>query len=492
MKIISVDTMRRLESAAVASGISEYRLMRRAGTGAARFIETYCRSKFRRVVFFCGGGNNAGDALVCAGALQLPHVIVPCRDLHALKGAAAEAFKEFGGKLNIIPLEEFDFLPGDLIVDALLGIGFTGSEIRPSLAGALEKISASGKSILAFDLPSGLNGDSGIAAKGSLQAELTLTFGLPKAGLFLNDGPRMCGKIAVVPIGVEELPSSEALPYTFFAAPNAEKLLPRPALNAHKNSRGRVLLLCGSSDYPGAAVLASQGALHFAGLVRTLSVQCPNMPPLPAALITRLLAPAPGGALPREALKTNSDAAGASDLLCAGCGWGSHVSPELLKDVLDFPGPVILDADALNLLARNPQLWNGKSNAVMTPHPGEALRLAQSFNIDPAGSRPEFALKLAKYFNCIVVLKGFHTCVAAPDGSVTLNGSGGPELAMAGSGDVLAGIIAGIASGMGDLAAAVRLGVFLHGAAGDTGRGAVIADELPALAAQAAAYQRWW
>ena len=492
MKIVSIDTMRRLESEAVVSGIPEYRLMRRAGIGAASLLEKYCISKFRRVVFFCGGGNNAGDALVCAGSLALPHVIVPCRSLESLKGAAAEALKEFAPRLNITSLDEFDFAPGDLIVDALLGIGFTGTEVRSDIAGALKKIAASGKSVVAFDLPSGLNGDSGIAAGECVQAELTITFGLPKQGLFLNDGPRLSGKIAQVPIGVEHLSFPGALPYTFFTAADAEKLLPRPELTVHKNSRGRVVLLCGSSDYPGAAALASRGALHFSGLVRLLSVRSPNMPPLPAALIARLLPPGPEGELPAEALKTNADATAASDVLCAGCGWGNHVSPELLEDVLQFPGKLILDADALNLLARTPELWNHRSDAVLTPHPGEALRLAQSFNVDTNGSRPEFAARMAKRFNCIVVLKGFHTCVALPDGSVSLNGSGGPELAMAGSGDVLAGIIAGLAAKMADLADAVRLGVFLHGAAGDNGHGAVIADELPALAARAAAYQTWW
>ena len=150
---------------------------------------------------------------------------------------------------------------------------------------------------------------------------------------------------------------------------------------------------------------------------------------------------------------------------------------------------MILDADALNLLARTPKLWNYRSDAVLTPHPGEAARLARAFGIDGTLSREEFAAELALRLGAIVVLKGFRTCVATPDGKVTVNGSGGPELAMAGSGDVLAGIIAGIASSTDDLALAVRLGVFYHGAAGDTGLGCVIADDLPALAARAASCQ---
>ena len=132
MKIISVAAMRALEAKAVGRGIPEYRLMYRAGTGAAAVIEKFALSRFRRVVFFCGGGNNAGDAIVCAGTLTaLPHVLLPFRDLSQLKGAAAEAYSKFASRLNICSVDDFDFAPGDLIVDALLGIGFGSINSMP-------------------------------------------------------------------------------------------------------------------------------------------------------------------------------------------------------------------------------------------------------------------------------------------------------------------------------------------------------------------------
>ena len=492
MKIISVDTMRRLEQRAGDAGVQGFRLMCRAGTAAAAIIEKYCVHRFRRVVFFCGGGNNAGDALVCAKELKLPHLILPFRPLENLKGEAGMAYRSFGRCLNILAPENYDPAPGDLMVDALLGIGFKGTAIRFELAAALKIMADARKTVIAFDLPSGLDGDSGIAAPETLPAELTITFGMPKQGMFLNAGPRYCGKIVAAPIGVEKFPAPAALPYTFFTSHDAEALLVRPAFDAHKNSRGRVLMLCGSCEYPGAALLASKGALHFAGIVRTISVQSSAMLPLPAALIPQLLPPGPEGELPPDALKRCAPAAEASQVVCAGCGWGSHVSPTLLKDLLDFPGKIVLDADGLNLLSRNPGLWNFRSDVILTPHPGEALRLAQGFGIDTKGSREEFAARLSSRLGAVIVLKGFHTCVATPDGSVSINGSGGPELAMAGSGDVLAGITAGIAAQMEDLGAAARLAVFLHGAAGDMGRGAVIADDLPRLAAECAANQTWW
>ena len=138
MKIISVAAMRALEAKAVESGLPEYRLMRRAGTGAAAVLEKFALNRFRRIVFFCGPGNNAGDAIVAAGSLKsLPHAVLPFRDPALLKGAAAEAFKEFGPRLNICAPDLFDFEPGDLIVDALLGIGFTADCVSGDAANAL-------------------------------------------------------------------------------------------------------------------------------------------------------------------------------------------------------------------------------------------------------------------------------------------------------------------------------------------------------------------
>ena len=483
--------MRALEQSAVSSGIPEYRLMRRAGTGAAAIISRFAANRFRRVVFFCGSGNNAGDAIVCAGSLDLPNVLLPFRDLSLLKGAAAEAVVEFGPKLNIVSPDSFDFEPGDLLVDALLGIGFAGNSVRSPLDKAMAMMKHSRRNVVAFDLPSGLNGNTGEYLPETVPAVMTITFGAPKQGLFLKDAPAMCGKIEVVPIGVEPESVPQALDHEYFCRQDAALLLKKHPLNSHKNSRGRVLVLCGSTTYPGAAVLASSAALHFSGIVRLLTVKHNMCLPLPAALISRSLDPEKSGALPADALRSNRDFAEASDVLCAGCGWGPDVSPELLADVLNFPGTVVLDADALNLLSRTPELWKKRSDIILTPHPGEAARLAEAFKIPQGLSREKFAAALAQKLGATVLLKGFHTCVSTPEGKTTINGSGGPELAMAGSGDVLAGIIAALAASGHTPPAAARLGAFLHGMAGDMGRGTIIADKLPELAAGAADLHIW-
>lgn len=485
MKIISAGTMRRLEREAADSGISEYRLMRRAGIGAAAALERFAQGRFRRVVFFCGSGNNAGDAVVAAGSLRLPHILLPFRPLEELKNAAASAVREFGSHLNVCTdTESFGFEPGDLAADALLGTGFSGSSVRAPLDRGLALLGRAGRNVVAFDLPSGLDADSGAAVPGTVKAERTLVFGAPKQGLFLREGPELCGKIEVIPIGLDLNSAERALDYDLYTTSDAADALKRPPLTAHKNTRGRVLVICGSADYPGAAVLASSAALRFAGLVRSVMVDSGVSFQLPAALIRRTLLPGLGGALPPDALKRCGDFAAVSDALCAGCGWGSAASPELLKDVLAFPGPVVLDADGLNLLARHPELWTFRSNTALTPHPGEAARLAAAFGVDATLPRERFAAALAEKLGATVVLKGFHTCVAAPGSPVSVNSSGGPELAAAGSGDVLAGIITGLlAAGYVPFDAA-KLGVFLHGLAGDEGGFSLIADELPLLAAK--------
>ena len=485
MKIVSAGTMRRMEREAVDSGIPEYRLMRRAGIGAAAALERFAHGRFRRVVFFCGSGNNAGDAVVAAGSLRLPHILLPFRPLEELKGAAASAVREFGSRLNVCTdIGGFDFEPGDLAADALLGTGFSGSSVRAPLDRGLALLGRAGRNVVAFDLPSGLDADSGAAVPGTVRAERTLVFGAPKQGLFLREGPELCGKIEVIPIGLDLSSAERALDYDLYTKSDAADTLKRPPLTAHKNTRGRVLVLCGSADYPGAAVLASSAALRFAGLVRSVMVDSGVSFQLPAALIRRALPPGPGGALPSDALKRCREFASVSDALCAGCGWGPAASPELLQDVLAFSGPVVLDADGLNLLARHPELWSPRNDRVLTPHPGEAARLAAAFGVDCTLPREQFAAALAEKLGATVVLKGFHTCVAAPGSPVSVNSSGGPELAVAGSGDVLAGIITGLLAGGYAPFDAAKLGVFLHGLAGDEGGFSLIADELPLLAAK--------
>jgi len=327
-----------------------------------------------------------------------------------------------------------------------------------------------------------LDAESGTAAADTVRADWTITFGAPKTGLLRGAGPELCGKILVAEIGIA-VPDSAGP--ELFTAQDFRKVSPHWAFDCHKNSRGRVLIVAGSSEYPGAAALAAKGALcSGCGMVRLLTTLTERSSDLPDALIRKTLVPGKNGEIPADALEQVPHFAENSDVLAAGSGWGRSVPPELLAEIFAFPGKILLDADALNLLAENPALLKKKDHLIFTPHPGEAARLARAFDIAETEDREAFASALARKLGGVVILKGFRSVIASPEGRIVLNGSGGPELAMAGSGDVLTGITAGLWSqGMEDFDAACA-GAFLHGAAGDAGRGALIADDLPQMAAR--------
>lgn len=495
MKIIRIETMRELEHRTIESGVPGYELMRRAGEGAAEEIREYMRGReFRRAVILGGHGNNGGDALIAAPLLGLPAVVYTTGPLDALRGEAAEAARNLPRTVPVElhdTLSAADFRRGDLIVDGLLGTGFTG-ELRPQLRNWIAAANNSGCPVMAIDLPSGINGDTGRADSGiAIRAELTVTFGYPKRGHFLADGPAASGRLRLIDIGLAAPDAEvESDGEAFFAA-DAAKLLAPPAFDTYKNRRGRLLIAAGSADYSGAAVLASWAALRAgAGIVR-LAIPARPYAALPGALIVRELRNAEG-CFDKESLPELETMMGQSDAVAAGSGWNSGRGiGAVLSKLLEFPGALLLDADALNTAAREPGRWIRRERLVITPHPGEAKRLADAFGIPLFEERTEFALALAARLGAVTVLKGPHTVVAAPDGRYSLNSSGCPALATAGSGDVLGGIIGALLAGNPEQPYEMaKLGVFLHGLAGELGGPGLIADDLPQLAALAAAQVR--
>ena len=450
MQAVKTATIRALEQQAIAAGIGESELMERAGRGAAEAIARFAANRpIRRLVIVCGKGNNGGDGRVVA------------RYWKERPGVVIEAWKA--------PPVGDEFRPGDLIVDALLGIGFRGA-LRSPFREWVEAINRSGCPVAALDLPTGLDADTGEVAEMAVRADLTVTFGLPKIGLFLGEGPLMCGLIRCIDLGLETRGVTSELE-VYMGRDAAAEFRPRSP-DAHKNTTGRVLIAAGSARYPGAGVLAARGALRSgAGLV-TLATGDLGHCTVPAALI---VVPAEQAA----ALAPTFDA------VVAGCGWDTAEDRlPTLQSLLAGCSRLVLDADALNLLARHPELYTPNPGVIMTPHPGEAARLAAAFGVDADLPRPEFAAALAARLGCVVVLKGHRTVTAAPDGRRVINGSGSPALATAGSGDVLAGLLGGIYAGRVDAFAAAALAVYLHGRAGELGNRTLIGDDLPELLSQ--------
>ncbi|MBQ7206634.1 MAG: NAD(P)H-hydrate dehydratase [Lentisphaeria bacterium] len=472
MNIADASQVRAAEKKALAGDPEGYGLMLCAGRAAARIIEEFF-PRVRRTVVLCGGGNNGGDALVAAASLPGEVVVYALRPLSELRGAAACAARDLPERIEVHVCETLSpdvFRFGDLIVDGVLGIGFSGGPLRGPAASFLRAAASSGCPVAALDVPSGLDADTGIAAEAAVRADLTVTFGAVKKGLLLGQGPALCGVLRAVDIGLGGV-SCDDRAVTF---EEAVRLLPRPGSDVHKNSRGALLVVAGSSEFSGAAALTATAALRCgAGIVR---LACVKAAALPCAVIAREF-PAENGLLAPAVWRSLAPWIRASDALAAGPGWGP-VSPGLLQGVFDFPGPVVLDADALNAAARNPELWRGRPDMVITPHPGEAARLARAFGVAGDG-RSGLARGLAAKLGTVVLLKGKFTVVASPDGREKIILAGSPALATAGSGDVLTGVIGALlASGVSPFDAAV-LGASLHGRAGElAGRGAV-SDDLP-------------
>lgn len=489
MKIIRIETMRKLERQAIASGVSGYELMRRAGEGAAREIRSFFRGhSFGRAVILVGRGNNGGDALVAAPLLGVPAVVYASAPLHELRNEAAEAARDLPKQIEVRICDELscrDFRRDDLILDGLLGTGLRGG-LRPPFQNWIETANRSGCPIVAMDIPSGIDGNAGVASSGcAIRAELTVTFGYPKSGLFRADGPVCSGRLRLVDLGLSD--PEEAEGEAFFSS-DAEALLHKPAYDIFKTQRGRLLIAAGSSDYSGAAVLCSHAALRAgAGIVRLATPMRPYAA-LPASLIVREISSA-NGFFSEESIPEVVEMMRQSDAVVAGPGWGrSNGNAELLSSLQEFPGPLLLDADALNTIARNPSRWVRRGKTVLTPHPGEAARLAEAFGVPQCGDRASFARMLSEKLGAITVLKGPHTVVADPEGRCSLNTSGCAALATAGSGDVLSGIVGALLAGNPEQPFEMaKLGVFLHGLAGETEKPGLIADDLPEFAAEAKA-----
>lgn len=476
MKCVHSAQIRAMEKLAVSRGIPEYELMLRAGRNAARWIKWYA-PEASRFVILCGKGNNGGDALVAATELSRNSevVIFSTVEKSEFHGCAALAVRDlpesipfYAGKIP----EKNDFLQGDVIVDGLLGIGFNGEMLRSEVAGFIAVANGSGLPIVALDLPSGLNSDSGKGAvNGVVKADITLTFGGVKTGLLQNDGINNCGRLRLIDIGLPDNEVDDNVESEAFTNVDAFTLMPDFRVDCHKNSRGRVLVWGASPEYPGAAALTVSGALKSgSGIVRCASEADLSNRLCNAAIFSRL----EKGGIPYEFMEK-------SDVLVCGCGWGSCASASNIRAALEFPGKVVLDADALNFISGDPVCWRKRPDVIITPHPGEAGRLMEAFGIIASPSRVRNASALADELGVTVILKGHGSVVAAPGRKPVIVTAGNALLATAGSGDVLAGIV-GSMSAMGlDCFEAASLAAYIHAVAGENAAGVLIADELPEL-----------
>ena len=474
--LVSVSEMRALDAHTIdALGVPGDVLMESAGRAVvAEVLELLPPDGV--VVVACGGGNNGGDGYVVARHLHglgVPVRIWNVGDPARLRGDAA-VNHERAERLGVPVAADPELAVGTVVVDAIFGTGLS-RPVQGAAADAIARILAAGPgiSVLAVDLPSGLDADTGQPLGVALAADVTVTIGLPKIGLALEPGRSLAGRVVVARIGIaDETPGSPARVGLWTRAAAGARIPERPAAG-HKGSFGHLLLVAGSEGKTGAAVLAAAGAHRIgAGLV---TIACPvsTNPVLEAQCTEAMTAPVPetdAREISRAAEKAILEFAESRTVTVAGPGVGrGHETQELLRSIaLGVSTPLVLDADGIAAFAGEPDaLAARRAPTILTPHPGEAAMLlggrAAELNRDRVGA----ARSLAARTGAIVVLKGAATVIAEPKGQALINPTGGPALGAGGSGDVLAGAVGGLlAQGM-DPFEAAALAAFVHGAAGD-------------------------
>lgn len=464
--ILTTEMMRALEQHRFAHGLSSLDAMEMAGAAVAQACLT--RLQPARALVLCGPGNNGGDGFVCARYLYEAGwdvTLATWGDTAVMRGDAATMRDRWKGRSSLIQL-----LPAEacyeLVVDALFGIGLT----RPlAPVSKMAAIAARASLRVAVDIPSGLNADNGTWDP-LFPADVTITFGAKKPGHLLLPGRLACGMVSVAGVGLE--------PETTTLFETARPQLTEGRFDWHKYSRGAVLVLSGGMTSTGASRLAARAALRVGAGVVTLL--CPPE----AAFINACHL----SAIMLKTVNTVEAVTSAAQdprvravVLGPGFGIGDATIRQVLA-LLDGQAPLVLDADALTSFANAPaRLFSAGARraapVVMTPHEGEFVRLFP----DITGDKLHRAQTAAARANAIVLLKGADTVIAAPDGRAAINSNTSPWLATAGSGDVLAGIVAGLmAQGLPAWDAACGA-TWLHGEAGILGGRGLIAEDLPEL-----------
>lgn len=471
--LLTADQIRAADRRTIAGGIKGYELMNNAGTAVAKII----RERFapRRVLVLCGGGNNGGDGLVIARLLHEAGVevtAVSAGKKPEYKNEAGEAWRDWknaGGKLEKFSAGMPDEV--DLCVDAVFGIGLARA-VEGEIAKILRSVADSHIPVVAVDMPSGIHTDTGEIMGEALPALLTVTFFRGKPGLCLLPGKAYAGEVMVADIGIPGSVLEEMELHLFQNHPDLWEL-PVPDMQAHKYTRGHVVV-AGGAEMTGAARLVALGALRAgAGLV---SIACPagahaiyasNL----LSVITRMVVD--------NAQWQKMIAEPRVKCCVIGPGLGVNESTrEKVRLARAQNKPCVLDADALTAFSGAPKSLFRllDKQCVLTPHEGEFEKLF-SFK----GTKMERAVAAAQQSGAVIVLKGGDTVIAAPDGIAIINTNAPPTLATAGSGDVLAGIIAGLlAQGMSAFHAAAA-GVWIHGDAAQRYGLGLIAEDLPAV-----------
>ncbi len=485
MKVITGETMQAIDRRAASEfGVPGLALMENAGKGCVEaIVAAYGGTAVRKAAIVTGKGNNGGDGYVIARLLRergwQVAVLILARpeeiggDARSNLDRLDEATLAYCPDPEILARYAQLLKEASVIVDAMLGTGLK-SEVGGIYAKAVALVNNAGSPVVAVDIPSGIDANSGDVLGCAVRADLTVTFAFAKRGHVLYPGAEYAGRLQVVDIGIPPAAAEGMEMCEFLDEVAIRPLLRRRSRSSHKGSYGHCLIVAGSTGKTGAAAMAANSAVRSgAGLV-TLAIPASLNPILEIKTTEAMTLPLSDGRkghlgelplLPLEKLLAGRNAVA----LGPGIGWHSETARLVRRLVTQIALPLVVDADGLNAISEDTAVLLQKASVgmILTPHPGEMARLAgmtvAAVEADRIGVAREFA---AKYRVCLV-LKGARTVIAMPDGEVAINGSGNPGMASGGMGDVLTGILAALLAQGYAPRDACRLGVFIHGHAAD-------------------------
>ncbi|MDA1279025.1 MAG: NAD(P)H-hydrate dehydratase [Chloroflexi bacterium] len=500
MKLVTREQMLAIERSAVEAGVSLDKLMGNAGLAVAEAV----RSKLsgltdstvpgnifgKRIVILVGPGNNGSDGLIAGRHLAIwganvTAVLCLNRKTPDSKRILAESVGVSVVGITLLPDGSSDIgsfreqiATADVVIDAILGTGSSRTLSEP-LSSLIFAVVESAVPVIALDLPTGLNSDNGAFDIDGLPADITLMLGYPKLGPALEAGSAPTGRTNVLDIGIP--PGLDSHVNTeLLTSEIAISLLPLRPTDGHKGTFGSALIIAGSKDYLGAVTMATDASTRSGAGLTFVATPEPAYQRIAGSVSEAMYRSLPvtlrGDIDPRAALGMTLELANRSDSVVVGPGMGqSPDATEFLVSLLpqlNRDTPLVLDADALNILAETYRWWEWLENpAVLTPHPGEMSRLLGITTTEVQANRLGVALEAARKFNKVIVLKGAATLIASPDGRVMVSPWVNSGLAKGGSGDVLAGLLGGLlAQEPTEVFEMASLAVFVHGYAADAAR----------------------
>ena len=484
--LYDVNTVRKIDQAAIKELNNEsIKLMKRAGVAAfEELIQAFGQP--RLISVFCGAGNNAGDGYILAARAAeklIPVQVIELGDSKKFSTETSQA-RQFAeqNNVNFTKLDKSLDIKQGVIVDCLLGIGYHGA-LRPPYDQAIDLINHAGLPVLSMDIPSGLNANTGSVEDNAVKADLTITFIGAKQGLFTGKGTALCGEIIYHSLDISEPLFSKFKPSAqLMDVSHLLELMPQLQGDEYKNQRGHCMVVGGDHGYGGAVTMAAESSLRVGSGLTSVATQPEHV----SSAIARCPEVMACGVISGQQLEPWLNK---PSVLVVGPGLGrSAWSEQLLQKAVASELPMVLDADALNILAQGRVIKKiTKPQWVLTPHVGEAARLLGVSAQEIQNDRFTAAQKIHEKYNAVVVLKGPGTLVVGPDQLTKICPYGNPGMATAGMGDLLSGIIGGlIAQGL-SLQAAAELGVCLHSCAADMlvddagYRGIAATDLLPYL-----------